>query len=143
MLDPNTATSIIAIPLIMLVIRGLMPYWRRDASPELTYFALGLSWVLGVFLVRTFYWGVVRGVVVSIDPEAWSTWSAWVDGPDWINGAFNIGLSVGCWYVLKAFHEMIPDGDRMQWRVVSSPFYPRGWCFMRLGNALKQNWSKK
>lgn len=140
--DPNVATSIIAVLMIGLVLRGLMPYWRRSASPELTHFALGLSWILGVFLVRTFYWGVLRAAVLAIGPEHWSAWSGVVGGPDWINAAFNVGIVIGCWHVLKAFHAMIPEEERDRWPVVSSPFYPRGWCFMRLGRAFRENWRK-
>jgi len=121
---------------MMLVLRGLAPFWfRRNAGP-LHSFTLGLSWVTGVFLLRTLYWGTMRGVVVAIDPALWASWSAFVDGPDWINAGFNTGLIIGSYYILRALHETIPPDERDRWSILSSPFYPGGMCVVRLGRAL-------
>lgn len=137
MLNPNTVTSLASVFMIALVIRGLMPFRHRETSLELVYFSKGLSWVLAIFMMRTVYWGVARG---AVDQEAWSRWNEFVGGPFYINAIFNAGLIIGCWYVLKAFHAMIPEADRDAWHVISSPFYPKGWCFARITRLMRRNY---
>ena len=141
MTDPNVITSAPAVAILALVLRGLMPFWTRHEDKEdLYHFAKGLGWIIGVFLLRTFYWGTVRGVVVQVDPALWQGWSEVINGPDWINGLFNIGLCIGCWHVLRAFYAMIPAQDRGKWTVLSAPFYPHGWCFKRVADRYLRDW---
>lgn len=141
MTDLNVITSLPTVAILALVLRGLAPFWTRHAGKEeLCHFARGLGWIIGVFLLRIFYWGAARGVVLQIDPALWRAWSGLVSGADWINGLFNIGLCVGAWHVLLAFHAMIPEPERRKWSVLASPFYPQGWCFARLVRRYLGNW---
>ena len=143
MIDPNAITALFAVPLMCLVLRGLLPFWSRERQPDdLHHFSLGLSWVVGVFMLRTFYWGAVRSFVIWLDPDLWLHWSEIVRGPDWINAAFNIGLCIGSLHILRAFRAMIPPEYRDDWPLFKAPFYPDGWCFRKASGGFRDIWKR-
>ena len=141
MTDPNVITSVPAVAVLALVLRGLWPFWTHHAGKdELFFFCRGLGWIIGSFLARTLYWGTLRGTVIAMDPEWWRTWSGWISGPDWVNAIFNLGLCVGAYHVLRAFQAMIPEEERGRWPLFRAPFYPHGTCFKRLARWYVRVW---
>ncbi|WP_273280963.1 hypothetical protein [Pseudooceanicola atlanticus] len=143
MTDWNFLTSIPSVLILALVARGFVPFSVQAATPELKLFSRGMLWMIGTFMLRTAYWGTVRGTVIAIDPDAWRAWSEVVNGPDHVNAAFNIGFTIGGIYLLRGFLEMIPDDERHRWSVLTAPFYPGGLCVGRLTRHFSLKWRQR
>lgn len=143
MIDWNFLTSVPAVLILALVARGFVPFSTRAVSQELRLFSNGMLWMIGTFMLRTAYWGVVRSTVISVDPALWRQWSELVDGPDHVNAAFNLGFIIGGVYILRGFLVMIPEVERDKWSLLSAPFYPGGWCVRRLTRLFSQKWRQR
>lgn len=141
--DWNLITSIPAVLVLALVARGFIPFSTRAVSEELRLFSSGMLWMIGTFMFRTAYWGIVRGTVISVDPDLWRYWSEIIEGPDHVNAAFNVGFMVGGFYILRGFLAMIPPEERGNWSLLSAPFYPGGWCVRRLTRLFSQKWRQR
>lgn len=143
MTDPNLLTSIPAVLILFLVARGFLPFSSHASTAELRDFARGMLWMVGTFMVRTFYWGTVRGIVLMVDADAWAAWRRTIDGPDYVNAAFNIGFMIGGLYLLRGFYMMIPERERSDWTWLTSPFYPGGLCVRRLARIFRHKWGSR
>lgn len=119
----NEITALLAMLLLLLVLRGLGPGLIAPANRSIQHLSRGMFITGCAIVLRFAYWDFLFEIAMRIRPE--SAADLRMVGV-WINGAANMMLVAGSFFVLRALLERIPASQRSHWNIITVAFYPSG-----------------
>lgn len=128
----NEFAAMITIPVLLLVMRGFMPFlWNRLVHSEQyprAQIAMSVKMIIlnPVLAVRMGYWDLWRPFTTG----NYGTLSGSL-----ANAGFNFAILAAAICALYALYYSIPEEDRHGWNIFTAPFYPKVCNIWRKSNA--------